>query len=131
MRKLLALLLLLLAVAGSASAAVVTINNGDGTTTLKLTYTLATSKAVDIRDDVCRGLGWTATVECGQTMVSLGQCTQGQVGTQVANPVTCLQAIDLAVIAYVRQQRKAGEDKETAATIAAALAVNNDADVQP
>jgi len=110
---------------------VITTNNGDGTTTLKASYVIATTKAVDVKDDTCRGIGWTATVLCGQTMVNAGQCTSGQLNTQVPNPQTCLQAIDVAVITFLRNARKSGEEKEANATIATTIAINNDSDIQP
>lgn len=57
------------------SATVSTINNGDGTTTLRAQYTVSTPLVVDVRDDICRGAGWTATVTCTQQMVTASQRT--------------------------------------------------------
>jgi len=107
-----AILALFFVLAGSAHGAVTTINNGDGTTTLRAQYSVPTAKVTDVRDDICRGAGWTALVTCSQVMVTAAQCTAGQLGTQVANPETCIQAIDRKVRAYLWDLRKAGEVKE-------------------
>src|SRR5688572_25859883 len=44
--------------------AVTTTNLGDGTTRLRTDYLIPTSQVSDARDDICRGLGWTALVNC-------------------------------------------------------------------
>lgn len=94
------------------SATVSTINNGDGTTTLRAQYTVSTPLVVDVRDDICRGAGWTSTVTCTQQMVTASQCTSGQLNTQVNNPETCIQAIDRKIKTLLRDLRKAGEIQE-------------------
>ena len=95
-----------------AAATVTTINNGNGTTTLRAQYVVPTASVADVRDDICRGAGWTATVACTQAMVTTAQCTSGQLGTQVANPESCTDAIDRRVRAFLRELRRAGEVQE-------------------
>jgi hypothetical protein len=130
MRHAIALVCLLFA--PLAAHAVVTTNNlGNGSTQIIMTYTVATTNLVDIRDDTCRGLGWTATILCAQPQVTAGQCTAGQLGQQITNPQTCLQAIDAAVVAFVRAKRQAGVNIELEATIAADIATSHDGDIQP
>lgn len=105
-------LLLLLLVPFAVSATVTTVNNGDGTTTLRAQYSVPTSVVVDVRDDICRGVGWTATVTCTSALVTASRCTSGQLGTQVPNSETCIQAIDRTVKEFLRGLRKAGEIQE-------------------
>jgi hypothetical protein len=99
-------------VACSARGAVTTINNGDGTSTLRAQYSIPTPKVADVRDDICRGIGWTALVTCSQQMIAAGQCAAGQLGTQISNPDTCPVAIDRKIRAFLLDMRKAGEVKE-------------------
>lgn len=94
------------------NGAVTTTNNGDGTTTLRASYAIPTALVPDVRDDICRGLGWTATILCTQPMVQAGQCTSGQLNQQIPNPQTCIQAIDADIRNHLRALRKAGEIKE-------------------
>lgn len=93
-------------------AVVSTTNNGDGTTSLRCTYIIPTANMVDVRDDICRGIGWTAQVTCTAERVSAGQCTNGQLGQQIPNPQTCIQAIDVHLRDHLRSLRKAGEIRE-------------------
>ncbi len=115
----------------AAIAAVTTTNNGDGTTSLKATYSVPTTSVSDVRDDICRGSGWTATVTCTQAMVNLSQCTAGQLNTQITNPETCLQAIDRTIRTLLRDLRKAGEVQEAEDTfIKPVKAVDHGTDIQ-
>ena len=104
-----ALLMLWFAVAEST---ITTTNLGDGTTRLRTDYLIPTAQVTDVRDDICRGLGWTTLVTCTQAMVDLVQCTPGQLGVQVVNPETCINRIDRSVRTYLRDLRRAGELKE-------------------
>lgn len=103
---------LLSLVHGVLESAITTTNLGDGTTRLRADYLIPTPQVADVRDDICRGLGWTATVTCTQAMVTAAQCTSGQLNTQVANPESCIQAIDRSVRTHLRNLRRAGELKE-------------------
>ena len=49
----------------------------------------------DVVDALAAEAGWEATVACTQALVDLGGCTSGQIGEQVANPITKVQAADL------------------------------------
>lgn len=94
MKKLiLALVILALAVPAYAdrtacNAALVTDtvcrNNSD------ILWSLSVSQAADakLQAALAKKAGWTAQVACTQAMVDLAQCTVGQLGTQVTNPVT-------------------------------------------
>lgn len=112
MKSLILCALGLLPCAWPGFAAVTTTNNGDGSTTLRASYTVPSASVVDVRDDMCRGAGWTTTVVCTQPMVTAAQCAAGQLGTQVTNPETCIQALDRMIKTLLLGLRKAGEIKE-------------------
>jgi hypothetical protein len=96
----------------SALATITTTNLGDGTTRLRADYIIPSPQVVDVRDDICRGLGWTSTVTCTSAMVTAGQCTSGQLNTPVTNPETCINRIDREIRTHLRDLRRAGELKE-------------------
>lgn len=93
-------------------SAITTTNLGDGTTRLRADYLVPTTQVTDVRDDICRGLGWTVNVTCTSTMVTAGQCTSVQLNSQVANPETCINRIDRDIRTHLRDLRRAGELKE-------------------
>lgn len=98
-------LLLAAALSLPASAAVTTINNGNGTTTLRANYIVAAANVTTVRDDICRGIQWPAQIQCTAQMIVDNQCVAGQ---QVANPLTCINAIDAAIRQYLNAMRKQG-----------------------
>lgn len=111
--RLIGLAALILVITRPAHSAVTVTNNGDGSTRLRADFVIPTAAAAaDVRDDICRGAGWMAQVTCTQAMVSASQCAAGQLGTQVPNPESCLQAIDRKLRAFLRELRKAGEVQE-------------------
>jgi hypothetical protein len=129
--KILFLLLALSVVGMGVHAAITTTNLGDGTTRLRADYLIPTPQVADVRDDICRGIGWTPLVTCTQPMVTAGQCTSGQVGTQVTNPETCIAAIDRSLRTHLRNLRRAGELKELEdAVVAPARNADKSGDLQ-
>lgn len=114
-----------------AESAITTTNLGDGTTRLRADYVIPTANVVDVRDDICRGIGWTAQVTCTAERITAAQCTSGQLNTQITNPETCIQAIDRSVRTYLRDARRAGELKEVEdAQVAPVRAADKNGDLQ-
>lgn len=121
----------LLTLALPAGGTITTTNLGDGTTRLRADYVIPTASVVDVRDDICRGLGWTptATFLCTQPRVNAGSCTAGQLGAQVTE--TCINAIDRHLREYLHGLRRAGELKEIEdATVSPARAADKSGDLQ-
>lgn len=125
MKKITTLFLVSVLWAWSVSSTVTTTNNGDGTTSLRATYTVPTASVADVRDDICRGIGWTATVTCTQALVTASKCTAGQLNTQITNPETCIQAIDRTLKTILLGLRKAGEVKEAEETFITPIRVTD------
>jgi hypothetical protein len=114
-------------------AAISTTNLGDGTTRLRADYIIPSTSVVDVRDDICRGLGWTTSVTCTQAMVNAvpAQCTSGQLNTPVPNPETCINRIDREIRTHLRDLRRAGELKEVEdALVAPVRAADKSGDLQ-
>jgi hypothetical protein len=121
----------LLLCACAAMATISTTNLGDGTTRLRADYVIPTASVVDVRDDICRGLGWTptSTFLCTQPRVNAGSCAIGQLGTQVTE--TCIQSIDRNLREYLHGLRRAGELKEIEdAQVAPVRAADKSGDLQ-
>lgn len=132
MKRLAAAFTLVLLIASARhTAAETTTSNSGGNTTVTITRVVLTSNWIDVRDDICRGLGWTSQVTCTQAMVDASQCTAGQLGNPVTNPVTCLQAIDAAVRSFLIEHRAAGEIREADDThVVPVRAANKSAEIQ-
>lgn len=91
MKKLAFLLLLVAspALADRINCTNALVTNGVCDTNAQIHWGLSVSTAADakLQSALAKKAGWTAQVVCTQAMVDLAQCTAGQLGTQVPNPV--------------------------------------------
>lgn len=89
----------------------------------QVVWSLAMSTSADSKftTALAKNAGWTATVVCTQAMVDLAQCTAPQLGTQVTNPITEVQAAKAEFKRHIKEDYIKSLDAEVARADGAAL----------
>jgi len=84
----------------------------------------STADFVALRNAICTDSGYQPEVTCTSEMVTAGQCTAGQLGQQVTNPVSCNQHALRWISNWLRKKANDRERHE-AATAASSAAVRD------